>query len=860
MLNKTINSFRKYSCNTIALFFLFTFQTIYTQDSEIVTLQNQHIQLSFKKSKNKCSLYEISRADYTDKLTFDNHEFEILLLNNERLTIEDYRFVSDEKTISPEEKNEVYKIKYKLHKNIDAPSEVTIIYELGTESFFRKQIIITSDTDFFVDRLQVQRLVSEVPSTGGGLGQPVYVGKWFFGMDYPGFYSWHNNNFSEPAFNMRVPYNIDLVGRDREFAAEEGLINFYHFPGYSEKISENNYKIISKQAVVGISFDKSKNADFALLDYINNTRLKPKSFLHFNNWYSIDAKKITIQDFVKNTYLPIKKEFDKYDVKLDAMVPDHGWQDGKFSSPPYRVYSQKKDGRQDDLHLIGKSLQENGTNLGIWLAFDGRNQDISKGIEKAGYKSALSDTFDRKKYRWTAKKDFFDMTDSNYLSDLKESINYLINEAGVNYFKHDFNHMFTSNYITERHAREKCLDITLELMEYERLLNPDVFLNFTNGSWFSPFWFQHVHTLWMMSGDSGGNGDYPQLSLREGATTYRDKYFYDNFRLERIDRPVIPIADFMTHGILYSKRKPFTNFNDIIDDWANYVVMYYARGTTVKELYITHDLLSEKEWEVLGKATKWAVENQENLLRTVFIGGDPSKGEAYGYISWNDNKAILTVRNPQRLKQSINIPFDQSVYYSGKPGESFKAKCIYPFVEQMPWKLNSGEVFSLEIPGDCVQVFEIEKGETDSYKQILSDSLPEYKVSIQGNSFEIKLNVPDKDFRRLELIIESLPVVNTEIKINNEKLESNRNNTGKKWKITSWELNAFKGKEISINGIIRNDNKIYKNQTGSTNIYLLADQKVKDTKHEDLITYPLNIMQGYRRATKHLLKIEHHKD
>jgi hypothetical protein len=836
---------------------LFTCLTNYGQDPSGIVLNNDHIELRFQKSATAITLSEISRIDGSDKISINSSEFEILLLDNERLTVHDYKLSSYSKSIEGE--HQILRLDYTLNKKFESLKNLRIEYSLGKDSYFRKQIFIESDSSGFIDRLQVLRLLTDQNVSGGGHGQPLFINNWFIGMDYPGFYSRHSD-FKEPEFNMRVPYTIDLEGRDSEYAKEDGLVTMFHFPGYARESEDGSFMIISKKVVIGISPETKINAELALLDYIDQSRLKPKSFLHFNNWYSLDAKKITINDFVDKTYIPIKKQLDKYGVKLDAMVPDHGWQDGKFEKKPYRVYSPKIDMNHEELSKISDALRKEGTNLGIWLAFDGRNMNIDLGAEKAGYRSAISNTFDKEKYRWTSGKAFFDILDEKYMADLKESIEYLIKEAKVNYFKHDFNHLFTSNYISERHARERCLDVVLELMEYERDLNPDIFLNYTNGSWFSPFWFQHVHTLWMMSGDSGGNGDYPQLSLREGATTYRDKYFYDNFRLERTDRPVIPIANFMTHGILYSKRKPFTDFNDIIDDWSNYVVMYYARGTTVKELYITHDLLSNKEWKVLGKASKWAVENQHNLLNTVFIGGDPSLGDAYGYISWNGKKAILTVRNPQRNEQSISVPFNERVYYTGDNGLNFKAKCVYPFIEHMPWKLTSGKSFSVDVPGDCVMVYEIEKGDANTKDAVTPDPLPEPVVKSNANEYSISFSIPDKDYRRFELLIESCPTSNSLISINDSTAQANRKNAGKKWSLSSWDLKKFKGQEVSIKGNIEIQDTTDIINNLSLKVYLLADQKVNEAKVDDLESLPLSIMHGYRRSTKLILYLDTNAD
>ncbi|MCK5172317.1 MAG: hypothetical protein KAR47_02940, partial [Planctomycetes bacterium] len=377
----------------------------------------------------------------------------------------------------------------------------------------------------------------------------------------------------------------DLAGGDKELAARDGLVTLFHFPGYVRKQQDGRWGIASKRFVAGISNKPGDNAELGLFDYIAETRKPPRSNLHFNNWYSLKAKKITIEGFVDDVYKKISTNLAKYGAKLDNMVPDHGWQNSKTFD---YIYQPKSD--YDPLTEVSRALRADGTSLGIWIALDGTNNSIERGKE-LGYRSAYKEGFDRKE-RWMQGKDYFDILDPKYQQDLKKSLRFLLVDADVDYIKHDFNHNFTSHYITQRHAREACLDVTLDILAYERDLKPDVFRNYTNGSWHSPWWLQHADTLWMMSGDSGGSGEWPQLSLREGATTYRDKWFYTSFNNpERCIRPVIPIANFMTHGILFSEKKPYTDFNDILDDWANYVMMYFGRGTLLKELYITPGLL-----------------------------------------------------------------------------------------------------------------------------------------------------------------------------------------------------------------------------------------------------------------------------
>ena len=343
---------------------------------------------------------------------------------------------------------------------------------------------------------------------------------------------------------------IDLKGRDKIIQPRDHLATIFHYPGHAMKLKDGSWGIISKSAVFGISSVKKENAELGLLDYINATRKPTRSYLHFNNWYSKEAKKLTKASFINKVYRPMSAQLRKYGANLDGMVPDHGWE-----KTGTRIFQPQLNSTHERLSKLQKILKADGSGLGIWIALDGTNQRFEDGI-KLGYESAYDDDFDRSQFRWmSGKKLYYNMLQPKYFNDLKKSLHFLIKEAKVDYIKHDFNHNFTSKHLSQRHAREACLDTTLELLAYERKLNPKIFINYTNGAWFSPFWLQYADCLWMMTGDSGGSKDWPHISLREGATTYRCKYFFENFNNpQRCPRPTIPIANFMTHGILLSHR------------------------------------------------------------------------------------------------------------------------------------------------------------------------------------------------------------------------------------------------------------------------------------------------------------------
>ena len=260
----------------------------------------------------------------------------------------------------------------------------------------------------------------------------------------------------------------------------------------------------------------------------------------------------------------------------------------------------------------------------------------------------------------------------------------------------------------------------------------------------------------MNSADSSSVVGYPHISSLDVATTYRDNHFFKSFNNpDIVVRPVIPISNFMTHGILHAgKQRFFVENRDPINDWMNYVMMYYGRGTLLKELYLDPSLFSEEMWKALGTATAWAQKNEDKLKTSVLVGGDANKGEVYGYVSFDADHGILPVRNPGRSTQKLVVPFDRTVYYRGAKGKPFHAKTIFPYREEMPWTLKSGESFTIEVPGDSVHVYDLVAGAALSQKQISAEPLPTVKKSTSsGTSYEISLEIPDELFAHYELLL-----------------------------------------------------------------------------------------------------------
>jgi len=816
-------------------------------------LANEHIRADFRQANGAWRLAALSRADGSDAIDLASDEFEILLFDDRSFTAKDYRGAGGKRLVGPDgSQSLVARYQRRPGSAGKAPRGVTVTYTLGTGPVLHKTVTLEMDRRGRVDRLAVLRFSTSRKASRGGRGEPVFLGNWFLGADYPCFYSRHSDSFAEPDYFYRWDYHIDLAGRDKEFAPRKGLVTVFHFPGNARRQADGSWGIVSKRAVMGLGRRPGDSAELALLDYIAETRKCPRSHLHYNNWYSPEGKDLSLGHFLPTVYRPIHGKLREYGARLEAIVPDHGWENSKTFE---YIFQPRVDERHPPLPALARALKEpDGTGLGIWIALDGTNQSTARG-RKVGYRLAYGPGFARER-KWMAGKQYFSLLDPKYQRDLKKALRFLIVDAGVEYIKHDFNHNFTSGHLSQRHAREACLDVTLDLLRYERSLRPGIYQNYTNGTWFSPWWLQHADALWMMSGDSGNSREWPLLSQRDRATSYRDKYFFESFNNpQRCARPVIPIANFMTHGIISAGKKPFTDGRDLPEDWANHVVMYFARGTMVKELYLTPSLLSEGQWEVLGRACDWAVRNQQRLVNTVMVGGNPARGQAYGFVSWVAGRAILAVRNPNRDTQVLTVPFDETVYYRGGKGKAYRARAIYPFVEPMPWSLTSGRPFTVTVGGDRVVVFEIDPGPPRAQGRLVGEPLPPARARVEAGAIRLTLRVPDERMKRHELIVQPWGMVDVDLTVNGKAVAARQGAKDARWSIHAFDLTAYRGQTIQLAGRLTWDpaGRRKTARAVATEAWVLADRPVAAGPAPVGQHLPVAISQGFRRVSQRVL-------
>ncbi|WP_035615885.1 hypothetical protein [Haloferula sp. BvORR071] len=588
-----------------------------------------------------------------------------------------------------------------------APSTVTVSFKATGMSWIRKELLLEFPAAATVDRLEVERFTTEGKASRGGRGEPVFVGdRWFFGLEYPAGQSRHTDG-NQPLpdahrFEKVGNYSfVDLEGRDREAKPRAGLLRLFHFPGFAKE-EGGHYVIRSKSAVAGL-IAAGDTVENCFGRYLASIAKPDRSFTHYNNWFDPAGKSLKGDNFVQ-IHRDFKKALEPYDIKIDAMVPDDGWQNRSSVWEPAAGHFPNG---FKDLAALSEELRKDGTSLGLWLALDGTNTNVGWG-EGQGYKKAKANKYFSQYFA------HYSLSADGYRQQLEAQLRKLAGEAKVAYFKHDFNHLSDTGEgcnhpPTDRHGHEANVDAMIELLAATREANPAVYQNLTNWVWFSPWWLMHGDALWMLAGDDGFNGNWPELSTRAMATTDRDAYIWRMWG-EAADRPLVPISRLMTHGIIRNPRGQMESKEDTLRDWADHAMMYYGRGIQMKEWYLTPAAMSPEQWKSLATIHRWSQRNFKALANNRWVGGRPDEGHAYGYAGWDGERGVLVARNPGAAPQVLKVPFDSVAGFAGTSGKPYLGRVVYPYHATWPQGFVSGQTMEIEIPGYETLAFEFEPG------------------------------------------------------------------------------------------------------------------------------------------------------
>jgi len=421
----------------------------------------------------------------------------------------------------------------------------------------------------------------------------------------------------------------------------------------------------SASAVIGAVPEGQLRRGF--LYYLERQRARPYGlFVHYNSWWDIawpdrkmdEAKCLAVIETFG------RELTEKRGVKLDSFCFDDGWDDN-------RTLWRFHDGFPRGFTPLKNAAEKYGSHLGVWLSPWGGYAQAKKERMKYGATQGF-ETNDRG----------FSLAGPKYYDRFRDACAGMIRDFDVNYFKFDgIAAGIGSQGAGSRYAAD--VAALLRLVGDLRRQRPELFVNITTGTWPSPYWLWYGDSIWRNGHDVGF---YGAGSVRQQSITYRDMTTY---RMIVRRAPVYPVNSLMIVSVCYAALGTAAKMNYDVPDLVDEIRMGLAGGTQCFELYVTPGMLKPEAWAALAEGIAWARANGDVLVDAHFVGGDPGKGEPYGYASWSPRKGILALRNPGEKPASLELDLAEAFELpSGAPTK---------YVLGSPWKADAGrEKLTLE--------------------------------------------------------------------------------------------------------------------------------------------------------------------
>jgi hypothetical protein len=391
------------------------------------------------------------------------------------------------------------------------------------------------------------------------------------------------------------------------------------------------------------------------LYYIDRERAHAyRPFLHYNSWYDVGyfGLRYSEADCVNVVETFNRELVEKRGATMKSYLWDDGWDDPKtlWGFNPKLPHG---------FTAVEAAANKHGADIGMWLSpFGGYGPE-----RKARLETGAKEGFE-------INSAGFSLAGPKYYKRFHDITLKFVHDYHANQFK--FDGISASAGVDGSQTRDG--DAMLRLIADLRAARPDLFINQTTGTWPSPFWLRYVDSIWRGGEDNDfiGTG-----SDRQRWITYRDA---DTYRRVVTQGPLYPLNSLMLHGIVLATHAKLghgklTTASD--DDFRDEARSYFGTGTQLQELYITPSLMNDRKWDDLAAAAKWSASHSHTLVDTHWIGGDPSKGQAYGWAAWSGEGAVMTLRNPTAEEQTIEVSAEKAFELPAGVSQNYHLTAAY---------------------------------------------------------------------------------------------------------------------------------------------------------------------------------------
>lgn len=387
------------------------------------------------------------------------------------------------------------------------------------------------------------------------------------------------------------------------------------------------------------------------LYYIERERAHPyRQVLHYNSWFDISWGDRKLNEAICLDRIKVFKDslVDKRKVPLKAFLFDDGWDDDKS-------LWQFNSGFPGGFTKLAAAAKDANSTIGVWISPWGGYDEAKE--QRLAYGKKQTPPFE-------TNENGFSLTGPVYYNRFRAVTTSFIKDYHVSMFK--FDGVGAGNGASGASITyQKDIEAFLKLINGLREEEPKLFLSLTVGTWPSVYWLNYGDAIWRAGEDTGLGGEGPK---RQQWITYKDGQAYKNI-VKRA--PLFPLNSIMYHGICIADnglpgKLEMDNKNISDEIWA-----FFGTGTGLQELYINPHKLNATNWNCLRDAANWSKANAKYLADIHWVGGDPAKGEIYGYAGWSGKRGVLTLRNPTsrsktfvlNVKKALDLPGGYSTAY-----------------------------------------------------------------------------------------------------------------------------------------------------------------------------------------------------